>query len=69
MSLYQATLEISVNVVATRPTGERVMISEHVDLPVAKKVISLMQGVGNYSDIFMEVEEVDGNRLPYHGDT
>ena len=63
MSLHQATLEISVNVVARRRTGERVVISEHVDLPVAKKVISLMQGVGNYSDIFMEVEEADGKRL------
>ncbi len=59
---------ISVNVVARRPTGERVMISEHVDLPVAKKVVSLMQCVGNYVDIFMEVAEVDGTRLSYHCD-
>ena len=62
MSLQQAILETAsiYDVVGTRATGERVMISEHVDLSVAEKILSLMQNSGNYSEIFVEC---DGERL------
>ncbi len=67
MSAHQAAVETCgiYHVVGTRATGERVMISEHVDLPVAEKVLSLLQSTGNYSDLFIER---DGNRLLEHRD-
>jgi hypothetical protein len=62
MSLHKEALKTAsiFHVVGTRTTGERVMISEDVDLPVAKKTLSLMQQSGNYSEIFIER---DGERL------
>jgi hypothetical protein len=61
MSLQQ-TLEAgsTYQVVGTRPTGERVVISKHVDPCVAEQILSLIQSTGSYSDIFIEV---DGKRL------
>jgi len=62
MSLHQ-TLEAGsiYHVVGTRATGERVVISEHVDPCVAETILSLICSTGSYSDIFIEV---DGKRLP-----
>ncbi len=63
MSLQQAALETGLiyHVVGLRTTGERVMISEHFDLTVAEKVLSLIKSTGNYSEIFVEC---NGERLP-----
>ena len=63
MSLHEAVVETGssvYHVVGTRPTGERVMISEHLDLTVAEQILSLMESTGCYSEIFMEC---DGKRL------
>jgi hypothetical protein len=66
MSLHKEALASAsiFHVVGTRTTGERVMISEQVDLPVAEKTLSLMQSSGNYSEIFIEC---DGKRLSSWG--
>jgi len=66
MSLHKEALETAsiFHVVGTRTTGERVMISEHVGLPLAEKTLSLMQRSGNYSEIFIEC---DGKRLSSWG--
>jgi len=66
MSLHQEALETAsiFHVVGTRPTGERVMISEHARLPVAEKILSVMERSGNYSEIFIEC---DGKRLSSWG--
>jgi hypothetical protein len=66
MSLHQEALETAsiFHVVGTRTTGERVMISEHVGLPVAEKIVSVTQRSGNFSEIFIEC---DGKRLSSWG--
>jgi len=63
MSLHQAALDSVYRVVGTRTTGERVMMTERVDLPVAEKILSLLEGSPSYIDIFIEC---NGERLPHH---
>ena len=63
----QATVETQsiYHVVGMRVSGERVEITETADVAVAEKVVSLMWGSVNYSDIFIEC---DGKRLALHCD-
>jgi hypothetical protein len=63
MSIQQAALDSMYRVVGTRTTGERVMMTERVDLPVAEKILSLLEGSTNYTEIFIEC---NGERLPHH---
>ena len=53
------------HVVARRATGERVTISEHVDLSGAKRVLTLIKAAGHCREIFIER---DGKRLLCHRD-
>jgi len=67
MSPHQETLETGslYHIVARRATGERVTISEHVDLSGAKRVLSLIKAAGHCREIFIER---DGKRLLRHRD-
>jgi hypothetical protein len=67
MSPRQAPFETGslFQVVARRATGERVTISEHVDLSGAKRILSLIKATGRCREIFIER---DGKRLSCHRD-
>jgi hypothetical protein len=65
MSPQQETLESGslYNVVVMRATGERVTISEHVELSGARRVLYLIKAAGHCGEIFIER---DGKRLLRH---
>jgi hypothetical protein len=62
MSIAQAIPKLGLvyQLVGMRATGEKVIMSEHFNLAVARKVLSFVQYTGSYAEIFIEC---NGKRL------